>query len=146
MKKIISLLIIVFVLCVSFASCGFDDASVKAELIGTWIYKGDTMYFDNGGFYEYESCYVFYPSGNFYYLNVGQYYTSSGAVLGEPRVYEKKGTYKIKKDGIEMTNSSDGKETDMFYSWNAASGKITQLGVGFVKVSNSTDYLDKLTK
>ena len=144
MKKTISLLIIVFVLCASLTSCGFDEASVKAELVGTWILE-DTSYFDGGGFYRHESCYVFYGNGEYYYLSVGQHYKSSGAVLGNPSVYEKNGTYKIKKDGIEMKSNED-KTSDMFYLWNDASGKITKLGSGFVKVSNSTDYLDNLTK
>ena len=144
MKKTISFIIILFVLCTSLTSCEFDDTSVKAELVGTWILE-DTSYFDNGGFYRSESCYVFYGNGEYYYLSVSQHYKSSGAVLGNPSVYEKNGTYKIKKDGIEM-KSNDGKTSDMFYLWNAASGKITKLGAGFVKVSNSTDYLDNLTK
>lgn len=144
MKKMISLLVIVFVLCASLTSCGFDDASVKAELVGTWMYE-DTTYFDDGGFYRSESCYVFYGNGEYYYLSVRQFYKSSGAVLGNPSVFEENGTYKIKKDGIEMKSNED-ETSDMFYLWNDASGKITKLGSGFVKVSNSTDYLDNLTK
>ena len=145
MKKTISLLIVVFVLCASFTSCVFDDTSVKAELVGTWMYKADPFY--AGDYYIiHESCYVFYSNGKYYTIGAQQYYyRDSGKVLGEPHISEYNGTYKIKKDCIEIVYS-DGDKNELSYLWNDVSGKITKLGGGFVKVSNSTNYLDNLIK
>ena len=144
MKKITSLLIILVFLCVSLTSCGFDEESVRAELVGTWVEEGTPMNLDNGMSVISDDCYVLYSNGEFLNLSVMQYY-KSGKTLGNPIVNEKEGTYKIYKDKIKFTNDS-GWSYDKTYLWNEKSGKITQLGSGWVKVSNSTDYLDSLIK
>ena len=145
MKKIISVVVIMFIVCALLVSCGSDYiSSVKAELVGTWM-KESTSYAT--GYTEYTDFYVFYPTGRFRYVMVIESYNSSGHLIGgEPYVGEHHGTYEITENMIITTwddeDTWDG-TNEYSYLWNDKSGKITQLGSDFVKLSNSTNYLNK---
>lgn len=142
MKKFISVVVVLFIVCSLFTSCGFDDTSVKAELVGTWMME-KTYYFDD--FYMVDTYFnVYYPTGKFYRTVASQYYHYVGKPFGDARPFEYNGTYKITQDKIIMTYD-DGDTTELSYLWNNASGKITQLE-SYAKISNSTNYLYNYSK
>lgn len=110
MKKICILLSLVLVISMLFSACGsFNNfKNEKAALVGGTFAGGNGLFVRT---YSFEADGTYYGTHTIY---VGDFTSTN----------ESSGTYEIKKDVIKLTNEN-GEYTELSYSYNSDTGKIT---------------------